>query len=78
MSAKRIGQETLFLSKPPPHWFGNKPNTPRNPNWTQPDWLTSRFHFSFAEYQGRPGFGVLRVCNDDLVQPARGFGEHPQ
>ena len=22
-------------------------------------------------------FGVLRVMNDDLVQPARGFGEHP-
>eukprot|EP00602_Paraphysomonas_sp_CaronLab_P012784 CAMPEP_0185042184 /NCGR_PEP_ID=MMETSP1103-20130426/42201_1 /TAXON_ID=36769 /ORGANISM="Paraphysomonas bandaiensis, Strain Caron Lab Isolate" /LENGTH=186 /DNA_ID=CAMNT_0027582207 /DNA_START=191 /DNA_END=751 /DNA_ORIENTATION=+ len=23
------------------------------------------------------GFGVLRVMNDDLVQPCRGFGEHP-
>ena len=22
-------------------------------------------------------FGVLRVMNDDLEQPARGFGEHP-
>jgi quercetin 2,3-dioxygenase len=22
-------------------------------------------------------FGVLRVMNDDLVQPKRGFGEHP-
>jgi redox-sensitive bicupin YhaK (pirin superfamily) len=27
--------------------------------------------------RGRPNFGVLRVCNDDLVQPARGFGTHP-
>lgn len=23
------------------------------------------------------GFGVLRVMNDDLVQPKRGFGTHP-
>jgi hypothetical protein len=23
------------------------------------------------------GFGVLRVMNDDLVQPNRGFGAHP-
>lgn len=23
------------------------------------------------------GFGILRVMNDDLVQPKRGFGEHP-
>ena len=25
---------------------------------------------------GRSQFGVLRVLNDDLVQPKRGFGEH--
>merc|ERR1712159_863460 len=25
----------------------------------------------------RSNFGVLRVMNDDLVQPARGFGTHP-
>jgi redox-sensitive bicupin YhaK (pirin superfamily) len=31
-----------------------------------------------AEHSGgRSNFGVLRVCNDDLVQPARGFGTHP-
>jgi redox-sensitive bicupin YhaK (pirin superfamily) len=37
-----------------------------------------RFHFNFAEYSGgKNNFGVLRVLNDDLVQPDRGFGEHP-
>merc|ERR1712216_814798 len=32
-----------------------------------------------AEYrnQHNSNFGVLRVLNDDLVQPARGFGAHP-
>ena len=41
--------------------------------------LKSRFHFSFAEYSNprNTSFGVLRVLNDDLVQPSRGFGEHP-
>jgi redox-sensitive bicupin YhaK (pirin superfamily) len=50
-----------------------------NPAWTNPNWLKSRFHFSFAEYSSRAngGFGVLRVMNDDLVQPHRGFGTHP-
>ena len=39
----------------------------------------SRFHVSFAEYRSaeRSQYGVLRVLNDDLVQPARGFGTHP-
>jgi redox-sensitive bicupin YhaK (pirin superfamily) len=41
--------------------------------------LKSRFHFAFAEYHDpkRSSFGILRVMNDDLVQPARGFGTHP-
>ena len=43
------------------------------------DWLVSRFHFSFAEYYNpeNMSFGVLRVLNDDIVQPATGFGTHP-
>jgi len=46
--------------------------------WTNENWLKSRFHFSFAEYDyGPSNFGVLRVMNDDLVQPYRGFGTHP-
>ena len=42
-------------------------------------WLTSRFHFSFAEYHNINNihFGSLRVMNDDLVQPHKGFGTHP-
>ena len=42
-------------------------------------WLRSRFHFSFAEYRDpdNVSFGVLRVLNDDLVAPGRGFGTHP-
>ena len=40
--------------------------------------LKSRFHTNFAEFShGRPNIGVMRVCNDDLVQPSRGFGTHP-
>ncbi len=41
-------------------------------------WLISRFHFSFAEYYNSKNihFGVLRVLNDDLVQPGTGFGTH--
>lgn len=42
-------------------------------------WLTSWFHFSFAEYRNpdRIQFGALRVINDDLVMAGTGFGEHP-
>ena len=42
-------------------------------------WLTSHFHFSFAEYRNMNNvrFGTLRVMNDDLIQPHAGFGTHP-
>lgn len=42
-------------------------------------WLESRFHFSFAEYRNpnNMNFGVLRVLNDDIVHPERGFDTHP-
>ncbi|CAE7720391.1 unnamed protein product [Symbiodinium pilosum] len=67
------------MSEPNPAWFGNRPNPEfREPGWTNRNWLKSRFHFNFAEYdEGPSGFGVLRVMNDDLVQPKRGFGMHP-
>ena len=42
-------------------------------------WLHSRFSFSFADYHDRErmGFGVLRVINDDVIEPQSGFGMHP-
>ncbi len=42
-------------------------------------WLDSHFHFSFAEYYNphRMNFGVLRVINDDFIQPRNGFDLHP-
>lgn len=41
-------------------------------------WLDSHFHFSFAEYYNPKNinFGVLRVINDDMVQPGTGFDMH--
>lgn len=42
-------------------------------------WLDAHHSFSFANYYNpeRTRFGVLRVLNDDIVQPGEGFGTHP-
>ncbi|MCG8309345.1 MAG: pirin family protein [Cytophagales bacterium] len=42
-------------------------------------WLVSRHTFSFAAYHNpdRINFGALRVLNDDIVKPGKGFGTHP-
>ena len=42
-------------------------------------WLDSHHTFSFANYHNpeRMNFGVLRVLNDDQVNPGKGFGTHP-
>lgn len=42
-------------------------------------WLNTHHSFSFANYYNpeRMNFGVLRVLNDDVVAPGRGFGRHP-
>lgn len=78
MSIKYIPNSRLGTSKPEPSMFGNPPNE-SSEHWSEKNWLFSRFHFSFAEYYNpkNQAFGVLRVMNDDLVQPKRGFGAHP-
>mmetsp|Transcript_1232 Transcript_1232/g.3274 ORF Transcript_1232/g.3274 Transcript_1232/m.3274 type:complete len:309 (-) Transcript_1232:23-949(-) len=76
----RIPAGRLGVSEPESYMFGNRPNPEPTPDtWTNWNWLKSRFHFSFAEYfnPANTNFGVLRVLNDDLVQPKRGFGKHP-
>jgi redox-sensitive bicupin YhaK (pirin superfamily) len=42
-------------------------------------WLKATHSFSFGNYQNRNKmhFGKLRVLNDDIVAPSRGFGMHP-
>lgn len=42
-------------------------------------WLNSYHSFSFAGYYNpdKMNFGVLRVLNDDTVDPGEGFGTHP-
>lgn len=76
---KVVPNDKLFVSEPNPAYFGNGPNPGYDPAWTNGNWLKSRFHFSFAEYHNPSNtkFGVTRVMNDDLVQPKRGFGNHP-
>lgn len=46
---------------------------------TLTDWLNSRHTYSFGQYHNlkRLNFGTLRVFNDDVIQPGKGFGAHP-
>lgn len=42
-------------------------------------WQETHFSFSFGPYYDEENiqFGPLRVLNDDIVQPSKGFGIHP-
>lgn len=48
-------------------------------HYHEEDWLKTYWHFSFADYYDPENlsFGVLRVFNDDIVLPGKGFGFHP-
>lgn len=41
-------------------------------------WLDTYYSFSFASYYNpqKLGFGALRVLNDDVIEPGKGFGMH--
>jgi quercetin 2,3-dioxygenase len=47
--------------------------------FTEIDWLHSKHSFSFSSYYdpSRIHFGMLRVLNDDIVDPGKGFDTHP-
>lgn len=42
-------------------------------------WLNAKYSFSFANYYdpNKTGFGFLRVLNDDIIAPGKGFDTHP-
>jgi redox-sensitive bicupin YhaK (pirin superfamily) len=42
-------------------------------------WLETKYSFSFANYYNPAlmNFGLLRVLNDDIILPGKGFGTHP-
>lgn len=50
----------------------------KNRGKTDAGWLQSQHTFSFGSYNDPSNhyFGVLRVINEDIVQPSQGFGTH--
>ncbi|KAJ3102594.1 hypothetical protein HDU96_009583 [Phlyctochytrium bullatum] len=82
MSAPDVVQPTaapLHLASVP-----EKPSTPSPPRFSvyksndrgtaNMGWLQTRYSFAFG---AKDGFGPLRVFNEDIVQPSKGFDTHP-
>ena len=46
---------------------------------TRLNWLDSWHSFSFGDYfnKNKMDFGALKVLNEDIIQPKKGFGRHP-
>ena len=42
-------------------------------------WFKAKYSFSFGQWHNpnKMGFGALRVLNDSIIQPNKGFPEHP-
>lgn len=53
------------------------PNTERGAG--EFGWLHTHYSFSFNRWYNpdKMGFGLLRVLNDDIIEPGEGFGTHP-
>jgi hypothetical protein len=68
VSSQQILQEHMMIDVRPFAKLGRFDN----------DWLSARYHFSFASYHdpARRGFGPLLVWNDDTIRPGRGFDRH--
>jgi hypothetical protein len=64
-----IPEAELYKSEPPPEWFGNGPNE-TDRQWTNENWLKSRFHFSFAGEASRTSLmeRLHRQCHTPHVQ----------
>jgi hypothetical protein len=41
-------------------------------------WLNANYSFSYTNYTNHIQFRLIRVLNEDVIAPGKGFGPHPQ